>query len=100
MKTIEINLNQPRVANVAGNTTTVYEILKGGDDVAYIFRQEQATECEEYGFKRAARVEVTHPAVMVGDWDELESDIQAEIEAAALAEGVCVANKYGVLFVK
>lgn len=100
MKTIKINLTQPRVANVAGNATTMYAILKDSDSIAYIVRKDELDEWREWGFKTAALAEVTHPAIMAGNAEEIESDIRREIEEAVLAEGVCVANNFGALFVK
>lgn len=97
MTTIKINLIQPRVAN-EGNTTTTYAILKDAQDVAYIVREDKLPEWD--GLETAALAEVTHPAIMAGDAAEIESDIKNEIAAALLAEGVCVENECGTLFIK
>lgn len=96
MITISLNLIQPRVAN-EGNTTTTYAILKDAQGVAYIVREDKLSEWD--GLETAALAEVIRPAIMAGDAAEIESDIKNEIAAALLAEGLCVENECGTLFI-
>ena len=97
MITISLNLIQPRVAN-EGNTTTTYAILKDAQGVAYIVSEDKLSERD--GLQTAALAEVIHPAIMARDAAEIESDIKNEIAVSLLAEGVCVENECGTLFIR
>lgn len=100
MKTINVNLVQPRVDNVAGNKQTAFAIMACEDGSAYITEASEVNEWRGYGFRQVADVIVSHPAIMCGDYNEIKSDFLYEIEKAAITEGLCFKNQAEVLFVK
>lgn len=102
MKTINVNLVQNRVENTLGNSQTEFAIIKAYDGEAFVVDGDEAA-CwlqSGCGYSQAAKVIVTHPAIMWGDTDEVKSDIIREIRKAAIEEGVCEENIAGCLFVK
>ena len=100
MKTININLVQDRVDNVAGNKETKFAIMAHEDGSAYIIEAAEIKEWRGYGFRQVADVVITHPAIMWGDYEDIKADFLNEIEKAAIKEGLLVTNQAGVLFVK
>ena len=97
MKTININLVQPRVENVAGNKETKFAIMKHEDGDAYITEACNVKEWRGYGFRQIADVVITHPAIMWGDYEDIKADFLYEIEKAAIKEGL-VTNHPGLMF--
>lgn len=98
METIKINLVQNCIENAMGNMVAKYAIVKDADGMAYVIAEEDKDEWQ--GFEIAAIAEVTRPYVMLGDSQEIESDIIREVKAAVLEAGVCVENECGTMFVK
>lgn len=102
MKTINVNLVQNRVENTFGNAQTEFAIIKAYDGEAFVVAGDEAANwlhCD-CGYSQAAKVIVTHPAIMWGDTDEVKSDMIREVRKAAIKSGVCVENIAGYLFVK
>lgn len=100
MKTININLKQDMVENIAGYKETKFAIMAFKDGYAEIVEEYEVKECLCYGFKKIADVVITHPAIMWGDYNDIKADFLSEIEAAAIKEGLLETNQAGVLFVK
>lgn len=99
MKTININLVQPRVDNAAGTDQTTFAVMADDDKCAYIILDKDVKEWRGYGFRKAAEVVVTHPAIMSGDIDDVRQDMVREVEAALIEDGICEYNEAEALFI-
>ena len=102
MKTINVNLVQNRVENTFGNAQTEFAIIKAYNGRAFVVDGDEAASWLQSGcgYSQAAKVIVTHPAIMWGDTDEVKSDIIREVRKAAIKSDVCVENIAGYLFIK
>lgn len=103
METIKISVTQPRVANPLEATTSRYGIIVIADNKeVLIVREGKISEYMDFAalgyYRLAAMVNVTRPAIMAGDEDEVESDIIGIIRKSLVRTGVCSENECGVLF--
>lgn len=89
---------QDRVENPMGNMVAKYIIVKDAFDMAQVIAEENKNEWENSDI--VANAEVTRPYIMLGDPQEVESDIIREIQNAAIEAGICVDHPCGIKFIK
>lgn len=88
MKTISVNLVQPRVDNVFGAKQSVYYIVTDCVKEVYIIPADELKDWTGYGCETVAKALVNHPAIMAGSYEEIRSDIVYAVEQEAVKAGI------------
>lgn len=98
MKTIELTIGQPRVANTGTDTAEYLAICHPSLDVVEIIREEEKDEWIDFGYDIHAEILVHRPRFMWGTLEEVESEIKSYIAEELVEQGLCEENECGVLF--
>lgn len=99
MKTLNLTIGQPRVANL-GTDVAKYYLIADDRDVARIIPAAESAEWLQYDYTIAAAINVTRPTIMGGSLEEIEADIYSIIEDELVRAGIAETNDAGVLFIK